>query len=763
MIKRPMIIALIAYVLTECMAYANCSINVFVIIYAFIMFLCIIKRRHVQRKIIMNNKKAEQNSVSAFICAVIIIFLSGVLGYNVMGRGVEIKEEIYRVYKPARNDGNFDERSYELSIQNIFFNKKSVNKNSHKNEEKDGKNNKIGFINPIIYPKNDNFTTFFKNNVSSFANNYMKKLSRIKAWMGRKIDNNCDKKTATIYRALLIGDKKSIMEDDKLTFRIAGISHIFAISGLHISLLGIGLYSLLRKKFMMPFSVSVSIFLIVNYSLMIGISVSTTRAIVMFALRMIAEVCGRKYDEINGYIISLIIVSSIYPWGFTGFSYQMSFAAVGVCYFIIPKVIDFLKINSGLVKTIISGMILNMFLSILVAINYYEVYPYTVLTNIIILPFMGIVIVLGFLGLFKIGGGLINLGFGLCGKITDFKYSRIICGKPEVWQIIILIVIILVYIMYIRTSEIMDEKIKIKTGDFNDYKDEKKTAVRKWFCTGIIYAAVFANICFGIYIKDFIIYHFNVLEPKVKMVMVDVGQGDFFYVKTKDGVNVTIDGGSSDIKDVAKYRMVPFLKYRGVSTIDYAFISHGDDDHNNGIMDIITNYDLYGIRISNLIVTKLDNMDESLERIIDTANAYGVNVIRLEEGDKLLDFTCVMPYKELVYEDTNEASMVLSYEDDGMSALFTGDYNYDEEYLLKNIRKYTDVDSYTILKVAHHGSKFSTTDGFLEKIDPEYAWISCGVKNRYGHPAGGLLDRISKNTSASVYVTKEVGEVEYIK
>ena len=172
---------------------------------------------------------------------------------------------------------------------------------------------------------------------------------------------------------------------------------------------------------------------------------------------------------------------------------------------------------------------------------------------------------------------------------------------------------------------------------------------------------------------------------------------------------------------------------------------------------------MYGIRISNLIVTKLDNMDDSLNKVIDTANAYGVNVIRMEEGDKLHDFTCVMPYKELTYEDPNEASMVLSYEDKETSALFTGDYNYDEEYLLNNISKYTDVESYTILKVAHHGSRFSTTDSFLKKIKPDYAWISCGIKNRYGHPANELLERISKNTSASIYVTKEVGEVEYNK
>ncbi|HAV91293.1 MAG TPA: hypothetical protein DCW44_08485, partial [Eubacterium sp.] len=161
-VKRPMIIALIAYVLTECMAYANCSINIFVYTYAVIMLLFIANRRYIQKKILKNNKKAEQKSVSAFICTGILIFLSGLLGYNVMEKGLEIKAEVYRLYKPARNEGNFDERRYELSIQNIFFYEKDVNNNSIKNGEKDNKKHKIGFINPTICPNDDNFAGLIK-------------------------------------------------------------------------------------------------------------------------------------------------------------------------------------------------------------------------------------------------------------------------------------------------------------------------------------------------------------------------------------------------------------------------------------------------------------------------------------------------------------------------------------------------------------------------------------------------------------------------
>lgn len=729
-----MFYALIAYVLTECMAYANCSINLFIVLYVlFILVICIrYKKTYKLKK--TNDVKAEHRDASAFICICIIIFVSGILGHVVMSRGLEIKTEVYKVYKPARNEGNFDERKYKLGIQTVF-------------------DDKIGLINPTIYPKY----------LISIMNSYMKELQIIKEEMGKRIENNCDERTASIYKALLIGDKTSINEEDKRLFRVAGISHVFAISGLHISLLGIGLYKLLRKKFMMPFSVCVSIFLVINYSLMIGISVSTTRAIVMFSLRMIAEVCGKKYDEINGFIISLIIVCSIYPWGFITFSFQMSFAAVFVCYFIIPKVNDFLKINSRIISTVVASLVLNIILNILIAYNYYEIYPYTVITNIIILPFMGMVIIMGFLGFYKIGGFFIKTGIKLCDGISVLVNSQIICGKPEVWQIICAVAISIVYLIIIKMYERQDYKFKIDTGDFNDYKDEIAVSRKKKIITIVVYVLLFADISFGYKIKESIFYELGFYKNEINMAMVDIGQGDFIYLKTEHGYNITIDGGSSDIKDVAKSRMVPFLKYRGVDVIDYAFISHSDDDHCNGIMDIIMNYEIYGIKVRNIVIAKLDNRDEALINIINTANEYGVHECEMEEGDKLMEFTCVMPYKNLEYEDVNEASLVLSYECSGFSALFTGDFNGDENYLFNNIRKYTDIDRYTILKVAHHGSKFSTKERILRNINPEYAWISCGVNNRYGHPASELMERIKKYTNAKVYVTKETGEIKYVK
>lgn len=729
-VKRPMIIALIAYVLTECMAWAGCSINDYIIGYT----VCILVLMFIGRM----RKKAEHYDVSAFFYTLFVyvfVFLIGILGMFVMNRGIEIRKDINEKYSSARNEGNFDERNYYLGIQTIFCSVDSSGESANSNS-------------------------------GNIFNIYINKLSLIKNRIGKELDSRLDGRTASVYKAFLIGDKKSITEDDKVSFRMAGIAHIFAISGLHISILGIGLYKLLRKKFMMLFSVAVSSILITNYALMIGISVSTTRAIVMFILRMIAEVIGRKYDEINGFIISMIIVCSIYPWGFTSFSFQMSYTAVFTCYFIIPGVIDYLKINSRLLSTFVSSMVLNAVLSILVSFYYYEIYPYTVLTNMIILPFVGMVIVFGFLGCYEVGALFIKLGLNICDYISGLMGSCIICGRLEMWQYIIILMMISVYIIHITFVRRKEYYYKVKTKDFNDYKDERNTCIKKYVLLISTYACILIIIVYGRYILD----EFNSIigiDDGTEITMVDIGQGDFLHINTVDGLNVTIDGGSSDIKDVAKNRMVPYLKYKGVGVIDYAFISHSDDDHCNGLMDIIMNYDLYRIRVRNIVVAKLENRDEALSNIIEVAKLNGVNVIEIQAGDKILDFICLMPYETITYDDCNEASLVLSYEvksegNKNFTMLLTGDYNGDENDLIDNIRKYTDVDGYTILKVAHHGSKFSTYESILKEVNPEYAWISCGVNNRYGHPSKELIDRIYKCTEADIYVTKFEGEVKFL-
>ena len=726
-VKRPMIIAIMAYVLTEIMAFANCSINIFFMICMLGMAIQIVYIKY-------NIKKAEQKSVTAFfvdvrknIIILIIVLLSGILGYSVMTRGMHIRRSVFALTEPTRNEGGFDEREYELSSSNILY----------------GLNIKF-----------DNL-------------GYFRFLSYIKNNMEKSIEKNCDERTASIYKALLIGDKSDLNDNEKEVFKTAGIIHIFAISGMHISILGFGLYKILRKRFMMGLSAFISIFILCNYILMIGISVSVLRAVVMFLLRIGAEVAGRKYDKLNGMIIGMIIVSSIYPWGFISFSFQMSFAAVFICYFFIPQIEHFLKVNNGLLSVFISAISINVLLIPLVANCYYEVYPYSILLNVLILPFMGVVLIFGFLRLYSVGSFIILGGYNLCEKVCALEKSRVICGNMEWWQILCCIILILIFYFTMIYCKYLENIIKRKTKDYDDYVDRINVRIIKYVFSIFFFISILIIVVDGKKVREDIFKVLNINgKEQINIYMLDVGQGDFIYVKTSDGLNITMDGGSSDVKNVSKNVMLPFLKYKAIREIDYAFVSHSDDDHTNGLMDIIANNGKCGIRVKNIVVPRLGKKDEKLEDIIRIAKECKVNIIYLNQGDRIGKFTCLMPYENIMYDDVNDTSMVLSYVDkvknnEKLSMLFTGDYSFDDNVLINSIKKYTNVSSYTILKVAHHGSKYSTGVELIKQINPVYAFISCGRKNRYGHPSQELLERIRKYSKAKVYVTKTEGEIRY--
>ena len=201
-----------------------------------------------------------------------------------------------------------------------------------------------------------------------------------------------------------------------------------------------------------------------------------------------------------------------------------------------------------------------------------------------------------------------------------------------------------------------------------------------------------------------------------EVTMLDVGQGDCICVEGPEHKTYLIDGGSSDTKKVGRYQIV---------------------------------------------VTGEAYRDEKLEELISVAEDNGTTVWEMENGTQIregkLRFTCLGP-KEKNINPGNEASMILHLEYEGFDMLFTGDVKKEGEESLTDTLSYLQEKkiSWEVLKTAHHGSKNSTTEAFLENVKPRYAWISAGRKNRYGHPHKDTLERL-ENSGAKIYSTQENG------
>lgn len=252
------------------------------------------------------------------------------------------------------------------------------------------------------------------------------------------------------------------------------------------------------------------------------------------------------------------------------------------------------------------------------------------------------------------------------------------------------------------------------------------------------------------------------LPGRMKIVMADVGQGDGIYIKGPEGRRYFVDGGSSDISSVGKYRIEPFLLSQGVRTLDYVFISHGDTDHMSGIAEMLVNQQL-GIQIQNLVLPTERVWDKELEELAALAAENGTRVVVMEagnvltegQGDKTLTLTCLAPSQGYQGESGNAASMVLDVSFGEFDMLMTGDLEGEgEENLLEN----STLHQYDVLKTAHHGSKNSTSAEFLARVSPKVAWISAGSDNRYGHPHGETLERLLA-VGSQIFCTAESGAV----
>ena len=260
--------------------------------------------------------------------------------------------------------------------------------------------------------------------------------------------------------------------------------------------------------------------------------------------------------------------------------------------------------------------------------------------------------------------------------------------------------------------------------------------------------------------------------------MIDVDQGDGIVVSC-EGKHILIDGGSTSKKNVGKYQIIPYLKYSGIGRLDAVVLTHEDLDHMSGILEVMDDMEKGGIRICKLILPEVaqESRGDNYRLLEQRAGELKIPVFYINTGESFhmgkAGFTCLNPEQNMKTEGANAYSTVLLMEYEGVTALFTGDM---EKEGLENVNKLLreerkreseaprDVgtfrlpDQLTILKVAHHGSMYTTDDEFLSLTKPRIALISCGRDNSYGHPHQELLKRL-ENTGAKVYRTDESGAI----
>ena len=246
--------------------------------------------------------------------------------------------------------------------------------------------------------------------------------------------------------------------------------------------------------------------------------------------------------------------------------------------------------------------------------------------------------------------------------------------------------------------------------------------------------------------------------------MIDVGQGDGIFLMLDNDISIMFDGGSSSKKNIGEYILKPVFNARGKNKINYWFISHSDNDHISGLVEILNQYSKLKIKVENIVIPRFRFDDEKYEDIIRLCNINNIKIYEMQRGDSIrikdkIMFDCFYPFGHNLKNPNDESCVImLNYEEFQM--LFTGDIGMEEDKELIEYynKKYANEDL-EILKVAHHGSKFSTSEKLLDELSPNVAVISAGDKNTYGHPNTELIRRLDERRIFH-YCTKDLGHIE---
>ena len=646
-------------------------------------------------------------------------------------------------------------------------------------------------------------------------------LSRVRVELGIPLSRYAD--DDGVLSAMLLGDKTSLDSEIRSLYQKSGIAHVLAISGLHISLLGMALYRLLRHRCGLTYLWAgiVAASFLVAYTLMTGNAVSARRATGMLIVYLVADLLGRSYDMLSA--LSLIVILLLWenPFLVTNSGFQFSVAAVvgigvGQCV-LVPRVgswkvvygrrkkqddvvrcdaakcdvakrdaakCDAAKCDAERIRMqnlvdwmkrrmdkCLPGMMISLSIQFftlpLVAYYYYEIPVYAILLNIPVLALIPYVLGLAVFGsltgqiaflqplsfaLCRVCGWVLHGYRWLCDASLLLPGARMITGKPSEVRVVVYYGLLGAF-YYVLWCGMKKKQRQMCT---KGAQAEKQEWIRRRFGFGL-----------GLVLVLLLTFLFVRGKPEFELDILDVGQGDAIYLCASDGTNFMIDGGSTDVKKVGTYRILPFLKAKAIRKVDYWFVSHTDEDHISGLVEVMES----GYAVGTLVLAEAQKEDEKAHWLAELAQKNGIRVCYMKAGDVLgtrkedvvnernraetFRIECLYPTNNNDSEDVNDRCLVLYYEDENFSAFFGGDISSEVEEQLVSAGKCRQTD---VLKASHHGSKYSNSDVLLHALHPRLTIASAGKKNRYGHPSPEAIARVGESGSA-FYSTIDYGRI----
>lgn len=574
--------------------------------------------------------------------------------------------------------------------------------------------------------------------------------------------NRCEKiyqdEEAGILEAMLFGEKSELSGDIKELYQAAGISHVLVISGLHISLLALAVAGILRRLgFPMPVWVILSVGVLAGYGILIGQPTTAVRALLMFFVLQGARLLGRSYDLLSALAFAGILMLLDNPDLILDGGCRLSFCAViGVGWYVSEKNKIFRSIgekekrkNRGkggkgssagaILENIRAGWYLWLFTLPVMLDTFYQVSVVGILWNLVAIPLLPVIIASGGLGV-VLAGWNIFLGS--------------LAGSPA-------------YGMLQLYQEIGNISEKLPVGMWTPGQPPKPVIAGYYL---VIFLLVLVEkqlikrekrwkIFPGMELCSMLLLLLLMAHPwqqREKITFLDVGQGDASLLQS-GGQTLLLDGGSTSQKNVGTYVILPYIKQQGISCLEAVVLTHTDQDHINGVTEVLEEGKKGWLTVKNLMYPYWMEGTEQGKQLKKLAEEAGASCRKIRAGDRLTigkaEAVVLYPKEQEKIAEPNAGSLVLFWKWEGVRAMFTGDLPEEKEReLLQNL------PACEILQVGHHGSATSTCREFLEQVQPSLAVISCAMKNRYGHPSPDTVDRLKK-TGCEIRYTMKSGAI----
>lgn len=557
-------------------------------------------------------------------------------------------------------------------------------------------------------------------------------LNRIKIIIENNIERSIENvEYANLLKGILIGEKFAISDDTKEVFKDASLSHILAISGMHLSYIAISIKSLFSFISNKKIKTIISVFIMFLFVTIIGGTPSSIRAFIMFIFLILSELFYRKSNPINNFFSAILIILFINPFYIENIGSWLSFCGT------LGIIELYSKIKLKLKNRFINFIFQNFLISICVQIYIFPIIIYNFntisftffISNILISFLIGPIIIIGIIiGIFNnvfclgnIENILLDIIFQISSFISRWSFSKIYVVTPKLIYIVFYYAFLF---LFIKKRKYI--KILLK----------------------VIIVFVLASNSIGWINNEFTIY------------FIDVGQGDCTLIKTKTNKTILVDGGEggSEKFDEGKNTVIPYLLDRGYTKLDYIIISHFDSDHVGGILGVMEEF-----KVDKIIISKQGESSENFENFLNIVKSKNIKLILANKGDYLkIDKEVWIEFlwpdiSNIIKENVlNNNSIVCKIHYKDFSCIFTGDIEKVAEEFMLNKKISVKAD---ILKVAHHGSNTSSCQEFLELVKPKIALIGVGENNMFGHPNTEVIKRL-KNLGAKIYRTDLNGEIK---